>query len=53
MDEISKNKEKNVHWVSMGYETQFSLKFGVKMIYLFFLNAVNQSLLLLCVGFEV
>jgi hypothetical protein len=42
-DEISKNRgKKKVHWVSMGHETEFALSF-------LFLNAFNQSLLLLCV----
>jgi hypothetical protein len=29
-DEISKNREKKVHWASRGYETQLSSKFGAK-----------------------
>jgi len=30
-DEISKNREKKVHWASTGYEIQFSSKFGAKL----------------------
>jgi hypothetical protein len=53
-DEISKNrKKKKVQWASTGYETQFISKFGAKLSlpcpFFSFLNAFNQSLLLLCV----
>jgi hypothetical protein len=30
-DEISKNKEKKVHWASTGHEIQFSSKFGAEL----------------------
>jgi hypothetical protein len=41
-----------VHWASRGHETQFSSKFGAKTEFalsFLFLNAFNQSFLLLCV----
>jgi hypothetical protein len=47
-----KKQEKKIHWASMGHETQFNNKFGVKLSLscpLVFLNIFNQSLLLLCV----
>jgi hypothetical protein len=46
-----KTRKKRVHWASRGYETQFGSKFGAKLEFamsFLFLNAFNQSLLLLC-----
>jgi hypothetical protein len=44
-DEISRKQGKKVHWASTRTETQISTKF---VLSLFFLNAFNQSFLLLC-----